>query len=88
MSIQGENKSPTDPQRGQKPPDTHWVAQRDEKPRYQAPLVFPLGETIRSLGACVTGSSAGGACNSGLAPTGACLGGAAPRGACLSGNSI
>jgi len=48
----------------------------DEKPRYEAPVIVPLGEAARGSGNCSVGSSptgGGGHCTMGVSANGQCI---------------
>jgi len=51
---------------------------REEKPKYESPVVIPLGEVIKGVGGCVPGGPGSGSCGVGTGPGGACNSGSAP----------
>jgi hypothetical protein len=67
------------------------MSKKDEKtkPKYEAPIVVPLGELARGVGYCAAGSSASdGYCTAGVAAASACTDGSvALAAACTSGGA-
>ena len=55
------------------------------KPKYETPVVVPLGGLARGIGYCTSGSNPDGYCSSGTTATGYCSDGAAAGGYCSTG---
>jgi len=58
-----------------------------EKPKYEPPIVVPLGEIARGSGACTTGSGDTDTCTAGGLALTACTAGTAALGACTGGTA-
>lgn len=80
----------TDRDKSEKTFDETRAAPLEPKPKYQAPIVMPLGELIRGRGYCQGGPTANDGCGGGSQATGGtgCGGGnQATTGSCRGGRS-
>ncbi|MBP1731110.1 MAG: hypothetical protein H6Q55_1539 [Deltaproteobacteria bacterium] len=65
------------------------MSKKDErtKPKYEAPIVVPLGDLARGAGACTAGSGDTDTCTDGGLALTACTNGTAATAACTSGGA-
>jgi hypothetical protein len=58
---------------------------RDDRPKYERPVLVDLGELARGQGACLSGSSDFGGCSGGSTANGQCYSGGMAHGGCGNG---
>ncbi len=61
--------------------------EKKPKPKYEAPVVVPLGELARGAGDCSRGSADTGDCTAGFAALGACTAGPVATLGCTAGGA-